>query len=335
MRYYYFGLIVIICLFFVPIATSNAQLVTGSQDGINIDLIPENPRANQKVIANIKSYAVDLNSSSITWILNGKIEKTAVGDTSFTFITGNTGIISKLEVLVRTSDGESLTKAININPASVDLIWQNESLVPPFYKGKALFSHENKITFVAIPHIAINGEEVNAGNLVYTWSKDGRVIEGASGYGKSTYTFVGSLISRPFKIEVTVYSANSDATAYSSVFVSPVEPEIIFYKKNPIYGIELQRAVSASEEMTTPEMTILAVPLFFGARGYNDSSLNYRWTINGKKTDDSNTQNVQIFRTLEGSSGYSKINLTIENTNKILQLAKTGFILSFGNNNTQ
>ncbi len=333
MKYYFLSLILVLFTIFIP-NKGFAQFNQYSQD-IDVSFVPANPGPNTKVYASLESYSVDLNSSTIVWSINGKVVKDSTGGKDLSFTTGNTGTVTQVTIKTTDSLGQTIVKNFNILPSSVDIIWQSDSSVPPFYKGKAMFSHQNNISFIAVPHITYSGKEISASNLVYTWKRNGSVVEDASGYGKNVYSFTGSLISRPLDIEVEVYSPNTNSTASGNTKVSPIDPLVIFYKKSPLYGIELQRNIYSSEQMLEPEITVVAVPLFFGVKQYNDRSLVYKWSINGKLTGDDTSQNTQVFRPAEGVSGSSQISISIENTKKILQLAKNSFNLSFDNTNTQ
>jgi len=219
-----------------------------------------------------------------------------------------------------------------IKPVSVDLIWESDGFVPPFYKGKALFSHQNKITVTALPHIlSANGVEIGAKNLIYTWKKNGSVIGNVSGFGRNTYSFVSPLISRPVEIGVDVTTVDSSGSGYALLKLAPTEPTILFYKKDPIFGVEFQRALSNAVGLSTSkELIVVGIPLFFSP-ATSGGDLLYKWSINGSPINNSPEQSTQVFRQKEGTSGTSRISLSIEHTKKILQSAESSFDLMFGN----
>lgn len=182
MRYSVF--ILLFLSFFYTNSVLNAQSDSLSTTPINIEVLPENPNPNEPVKITVNSFSTDINSASITWIVNGKISKTGIGEKVFILTVGDTGTNTKLDIVVKTKEGETVNNTLNFSPVAVDLVWQSESFVPPFYRGKAMYSHQNNVTMIAIPHIVSGGKEINPKNLVYSWSKDDRVIESDSGYGK-------------------------------------------------------------------------------------------------------------------------------------------------------
>jgi hypothetical protein len=328
MRYSVFILLFI--SFFCTNSVLNAQSDSLSTTPINIEVLPENPNPNEPVKITVNSFSTDINSASITWIVNGKISKTGIGEKVFILTVGDTGTNTKLDIVVKTKEGETVNNTLNFSPIAVDLVWQSESFVPPFYRGKAMYSHQNSVTVIAMPHIVSGGKEINPKNLVYSWSKDDRVVESDSGYGKNTFTFEGSLISRPVKVEVRVSSPATGDSGYAHLTMNPTDPSLLFYKKDPLYGIEFQKEIAGDYNIDNiNEINIVAVPMFFGVKDSKSNDLRYEWKINGAKIENLYSFNYQVFRKKEGVTGKSSISLSVENSNKILQYVSGGFNLTF------
>lgn len=313
---------------------TSAQISILPETEVGIELSPENPGPNSLVYASVISYGTNLDAATITWKINGKTQKSGIGEKSLSFTTGENNTTTTIGLSVKTTDGEIIQRSFKIRPSSVDLLWESESFVPPFYKGKALFSHQNKITFIAVPHITTSaGIEIGTKNLIYTWKKNGSVIEGASGFGKNAYTLTSSLISRPFNIEVEVTTTSNSGSGYASMNVTPTDPGILFYKKDPIFGIEFQKTLQNNVSLdSSKEILVVGIPLFFGTTNLKFSDLSYKWKINGLPINNSPEQSTQVFRLEDNSSGISKIGLSIESSTKILQYASDSFNLSFNNN---
>jgi hypothetical protein len=311
-----------------------AQTVGMSQTTINLELAPENPKPNDLVYVSLSSFATDINSANISWIINGRVIKSGVGQKSFSFNVGGVNTTTTLGVSIETTDGEIIERSLAIKPTEIDMIWQSESFVPPFYKGKALFSHQNKVTVIAVPHVTgSNGQEINPKNLIYRWEKNGTVMEDVSGYGKNSYTFEGSIISRSLRIDVEVSQPNSGVLGFGSVFLEPTEPTLVLYRKDPAYGIQFQKALKGTVSLVgTKEITVVSSPFFFGIKDPSSFELERKWMINGVSVNNELSATTQIFRQKEGTSGVSKISVNVENVNKILQYASANFNLTFENN---
>jgi len=222
--------------------TAHAQLEGTQQTPINITMSPQHPGPNQKVNVSVTSYATNIDASNITWSLNGKVDKNGTGEKTYSFTVGPIGTKTILDVVVKTVEGETVEKTFTLKPSSVDLTWQSYGFVPPFYKGKAMFSYQNKVTVIAIPHvIGANGQEVGVKDLIYKWKNNGVVADTASGYGKNSYTFTGSIVSRPVTVEVNVTTSEGDTFSSNQIVLTPVQPAVVFYRKDPLYGIEFQK----------------------------------------------------------------------------------------------
>jgi hypothetical protein len=305
--------------------------VFGINDVVDAQLVPEIPKAGEKVRIYLVSYVTDINLADITWKVNGKTIKNGIGEKIFDFNMGTDSQTTVVEVTIKTKDSGTLNKKFELKPASVDLMWESHGFVPPFYKGKALFGHQDKVTIIAFPHIKnANGTDTNPKTLNYKWKKNSSVMENLSGYGKNTLTIEGSIISRPVTISVEVSS--DDGQAYGNIVLNPVDPYVIMYKKDPTYGIQFQKAIGSSLTLTgTNEITVIGFPFFFDSEAQKSRSLFNTWAINGKPINNEKSQWMQTFRPGEGQSGSSNISLGVENPDKILQSDSHLFNLIFNN----
>jgi hypothetical protein len=326
-----FALYISIGLLFTTPTVLNAQFGLDSAD-VNVNIYPEEPEPNQSVDVVLESYVTDINKAKITWLVNGVEKKSGNGLKNFTFTTGNAGVTTTLGIIIVTAEGQTVNITRRLRPFSIDLMWQSESYTPPFYKGKALFSPQNTITIIAMPHMTnSSGSEVSPKNLTYRWLKNGTVQDADSGYGKNTYTFTQGVIARPFEIMVEVSNSDSSSTGFARIDVPMNDPFILFYKKSPLYGIEFQNALSGKVKLTnSKEIAVVGVPFFFGTTNQN-IGLMYKWAINGILIDNNFKETTRIFRQIEGTSGSSKISLSVEHGGKILQLANSMFDIEFGN----
>lgn len=317
-------------LFLFVIARATFAQVGSSPSDIEVSMYPETPAPNESVTVSVVSYITDINSADITWILNGQTSKSGKGLKTYTFNAGADNTTTVLTIRVKTGDGQTIENTLRIKPTSVDLVWQSESYTPPFYKGKALFSFQNKITFIALPHLRnSSGAEISPKNLIYTWKKNGSVQQNDSGFGKNTFTVQPSVIARQLDISVEVTSQDSSSRGFAMISANPTDPFILFYKKSPVYGIEFQKALSGTEDLKdNREITVVGIPFFFGVTE-PWQNLSYKWAINGKQIDSDLSQTTRIFRQTEGTSGKSNISLSITHGSKILQYTSKNFYLQF------
>lgn len=326
---YFVLLSIIIIIFFGNYSVVKSQLVGGEGEFL-VEFAPEIPKANELVGVFVKSYSTNVDAATFTWKVNGKTINTGVGQKNFTFTMGDYGQKTTIDLTIKSAEGATVQKNYSFLPSSVDLIWQSSGYVPPFYKGKALFAHQNIVSIVAVPHILNkNGVEMNQKNMIYKWRKNGSVVESASGFGKNVYTLPGSLISRDLNISVEVVPQDESSVGYSTITIKPTTPSIIFYRKDPLYGIEFQKALGVSENFKkSNEISLFVSPFFFDLVN-SEEYISYKWQINGVEITDSVGTRNQTFRQKEGTEGASNISLIIENSDKLLQYATKNIGLTF------
>lgn len=331
-----FNKIIIISLAFFLVFALEARgqikmpSMSNVSESVDIKTLPELPSANQDVSVRIESYSFDLNSSEIIWALNGVIKDKGVGKKDFDFKTGAIGTPSLIKILIKTKDGKNIEKSLIIRPSGVDIIWQADSFVPPFYKGKALYSYQSRITVIALPEFTNStGVKINPENLIYKWSKDGTVLGGVSGYGKNKFSFTKLLISSPPEIEVEVSSADRETRASGRIMIEPVESKAVLYENNPLYGIIYEKAVVNDFKMGGSEITLAVAPYFFGLEELNGGKVKYNWSMNGQNITDKQDLRGVTFRNADGGSGSTRVSVYLQNETKELQSAGTDALLNF------
>ena len=155
---------------------------------LNVNVSPEYPKPNSTVYISLEMYTEKLDSSDISYYLNGKLEKSAKGLKNFSFTVGESSKTSSLEIVIKLHNGTSFSKILGVTPAGVDILWQADSYVPPFYRGKALYGPQSMLQLLANPSFGNN-------NLIYKWSVDGEAFPGISGYGKNAVSIKPMFVS--------------------------------------------------------------------------------------------------------------------------------------------
>jgi hypothetical protein len=308
-------------------STQNINMPYALSNELGVEIIPTYPRPNEMVWINLTLYTDDLNSADIGWYQNGKKVLSGKGETKYRFKAGSVGEESKIEIRINLLSGASFSKTITLTPASVDLVWEANSYVPPFYKGKALHPRQGILKVVAIPEFVKNGKRISPQNLVYEWSNGLNVYQNQSGYGKSIAILDGSLLGRTENIEVLVTDPVNNLAAQGFVDIAPVNPEIVFYENNSYYGNIFDSALVKTFDLKADEVQILAAPFYFTKEG--SGLLQYGWRLNGQAIPDLSGSITAIFRKPEKKTGQSVISLQVENTNRILQQAGSSLTINF------
>lgn len=296
---------------------------------LNVELSPEYPGPNQEVRASLTMYTEDLDAATISWYQDGKLLLSGKGETRGSFTTKAAGEETTIEIRITLLNGTSFSKSLTLAPASVDLIWEADSYVPPFYKGKALHPQQGTLKIVAMPEFVRNGVRVSPQNLVYKWSNTVESYQSQSGYGKNVLVLKGSRLGRSESIRVEVSDPNSNLLARSTITIAPVQPEVIFYEKSPYYGHLFDTALNGTFSLKAEEVQVLAVPYFFS----NEESgfLQYKWRLNSQSAPALTGSRAAVFKKPEEESGRSSISLSVESANHILQQASQSLMVNFSN----
>ena len=305
---------------------ANAQLQTPI-DGVTIDTSNENPKPGQSVDVYIESYLFDLSSASIVWTVNGKVSNKGVGIKKITIPAPKIGSVTDVSVDIKGSDGREVRKAISVRSGYVELVWESDGYVPPFYKGKTPFSYQNNVKITAIPHLSKSvGSEIDPKTLVYTWKLGGKYIDNGQGYGKQTVTIEYSDL--PKTLEITVDVINKEQTLHTigTMNLTPSEPSLQFYEEDSLYGIFYNKVLPTNFDMKNIEAKILAIPYGFNL---NNQEIDYNWSINNIEQSDLIKNRSIIVRTKGDTSGSSSLFLDIRNQDRILQGARGNFTINF------
>ncbi len=305
--------------------------IPNSIDGIQISSTPEIPNPGQNVNIKVESYNTDLNSASIVWIVDGKNYKQGTGIKSINILAPDMGKNINIVIAIMTSEGKEIRKTVTIKSSSVDIVWESAGYTPPFFKGKSLFAYQNSIKVTAIPHIAgSNGKELDPKTLVYKWTKNDKVMQDQNGYGKQT-VIIKEDTPRPLELEVEIETKNGSQKASAYLTLEPIDPSIIFYEENPVYGILYNKALNENKSLNAQEINVVSAPYYFNIYNKN-SPLSYVWSVNNlEKPDLSRSQTITL-RSKGDTSGSSLINLEIRNLDDILQGASRSIRLNFNKN---
>src|SRR3989344_8617863 len=225
--------LIIFTLFVFLLPTSifaqiNIDIGAALNSELNVEVIPTYPKPNSVVFIQLEMYSENLDKAEITWNQDGKIFVKGNGKKTYSFKAGESGTETNIEVRVKLQSGNTFYKSMIIKPIGVDLIWQSDSYVPPFYKGKALHPKQGNLRIVAMPDFRdSNGKMVPQNNLIYKWSDGNTVYDNQSGYGKNVLNIEGSILGRGSRVEVLVTSPTDNGAASEILEVATSDPEII------------------------------------------------------------------------------------------------------------
>jgi hypothetical protein len=307
-----------------------AQNLSATGGLLEIVASPENPEPGQPVTLTLNSLSYDLDRLKITWSVDGQNKSSDFGLKTFSVQAGKNGQKTTVRATVDTATDGPQQAEIFIVPSIVDLVYESLAYTPPFYKGKALNPNQGTVIVVAFPELIKNGVKLLTQNIIYTWEKNGVVQGSASGLGKNTFIFSGSVPIRDAQIKVTVTSIDRTISASREVNIPNIAPKIIFYEDSPVYGIMFNKAIVGTVRLLTDEFKAISFPYFMSVGYSGNQDLNYKWSVNGTLTENLDTdRTAMVFRQEGPGAGSANINLRVENLNRIFQFGENGFVINF------
>ncbi|MEI8061842.1 MAG: hypothetical protein WCG97_00905 [bacterium] len=295
------------------------------KEQVSVDVNPEVPQPGETVTINVSAYGgIDIDAAQINWVMNGKSVLKGQGEKQFIFKAGTDGQSNKIELHIQPKYGAEVIKNFNFKPSDVDVLWQANTYTPPFYKGKALYTPEAYVQFVAMPNITNDvGAKIQPSKAIYNWRIDHTNYADKSGYGKNFYDFSGSILAKPTSVEVTAYDPfNKDSTGVGSLDVGPVQPALVMYEIHPTYGPIFNTAAIGTYNFGAQDLQMGAYPYFFSTG--SKKSIPYVWKINGTTLDTlPQNQDFLVLQKVKQDSGQSTIDVSASNGDKVLQQAGT------------
>lgn len=269
-----------LCIFFAHSAfaqTLTPFTLESAQNEVRMDINPQYPKPNEPFTVTLESFAVDLNSSEISFYENGKLLQSLTGAKTATY--KNTGAKTDIKIIITKAGGESFTLSKTITPGSVTILWEANTLTPPFYKGRSLYTEESSFFLSALPNLRnSNGVLIPKKDVIYTWSINGKVRGTSSGLSRSSLSIGNErFLSSSIIVKVQAQSKDGNSIAESSITIPVQKTSAISYYISPLYGTQWGNALTNLSFGNQSEVEIQVFPLYFST----DSIIGYTWTLDG------------------------------------------------------
>lgn len=287
-------------------------------DLITMSTIPAIPGPNQEVTLTINSFAVNLNSSEIVWYVDGEPMAQGMAMKSFSFRTKDFGNPSIINASIVGPSG-TIDKRFVIEPSEVDLLWEANTVTPPFYKGKALPTFKSLVRVTAIPRK--NSPSSDPSTFYYKWTYN-RIQGLGEAQGMNSVTIPMGYPDSPVPVNVEVTVKGTEWKAPEFMNVTPTEPKVVFYEEAPLLGTNFFTALTKGSEREGNQIALRAVPYFFSTDNLLNNDLIYTWIVNGATQPRGfDPTKLQLQKTGKGAESFS-VTLRIQNPKRILQEAR-------------
>lgn len=314
-------------------AQSSVDLILGTD--LAIELSPAHPEPGERVYATARSTLIDLSSLTLSWSKNGEKMESGVGLTEFDIAAGNLGSETRLTLQASEGGIPFATAEAVIRPTALELLWEADSYVSPFYRGRALPSAGTNLRLQAIPRfIRTDGSAIATKDLIFTWKRNGYVIQSASGRGKSSARLESPSLYGTDMITVEVKTQGGELASEAGARVESQSPHVALYQNHPVFGTMYYHALSGRAVVSETEATFSAVPFFAPATSPDDRSLTYQWKINGVDILNNETNPSMITINAEKSPGEAAIELFLTHSTDLYLNATAAWDLLFSAKDT-
>lgn len=334
MRFFAASFIALICVVVSPVAY--AQTLSGEQGVVRFRMSPEIPGPNEPVLITVEGVGGFLGDARITWKVNGKTALSKVGGSSFSFTTGSLGTKTVVDVTIESGSKGVTSRSFSIIPSQVELLWEADTSVPDWYKGKPLYSAGSGLVVTAIPHVVINNKVIPASDLSYLWSQNGNPLSQKSGLGRSRVAIMGSQLLPSERISVEVRSG-STVVGSGEVVVSAIKPEVHLYQKDPLRGTLSDNTLSGAVSLQATEFTAEAAPYYFSKPSIEEGSVPFSWKLNNEDAVGPQTsQGLLTLRQSGAGGGRALLEVSMQNldSDKLVQAAFSRLSIVFGSTNS-
>ncbi len=322
---------IIIFLAFLAVLPVSAQVDFGLDvNNFFIELRPTDaPGPNQNITARLSTTSFDLNGARITWTHNGRVLAQGTGVREYNFTTGPLGSRERLAVSATDTNGLRHDTELSFIVSDIAMLWQTDTSIPYWYKGKALASPKSAVTVSAFPELISGGRKIPSSGLIFRWSLDDDFKQSQSGTGKDTFRFgAGFSSGLAHSVSLEVSNIAGDITAKKSVGINIGDPKVLIYEYDPLLGTKNNSAFGGQRSgviFAGEEKSFMAHPFFFSRQNGGTEKLEYLWGVNGRDADPGEPFNILRLKTTSDALGLSTIGVLIKNTANILQEARQSF----------
>lgn len=308
---------------------ASAQVVAAP---VQYVLDPELPGPRQTVRIEAQGVGTFLGSANIVWSQDGRVLLQGVGERKFSFITGALGSKTTVRVDIDSSEGR-FTKTWVFSPSTVNLLWEADTTVPPFYLGKALYSGGSSYKVVAYPTVYnSSGARILPSALGYQWSRTDKKIPDQSGLGRNVLRMTGDQLQQSEDIAVDVYYGAAKV-ARGEISIAAATPGVVLYERDALRGVIYDTALPQAISLTNQEITIQAEPFYFSNAAKRNGLLPFSWTLNDQPVTGPDTdKGILTLRQSGSGSGTATLGVSVQNTDpdQFVQTANTTLQLVFG-----
>lgn len=210
----------------------------------------------------------------------------------------------------------------------VDLLWEAQTHLPPFFSGHSQASSESVVRAVAIAFLPSVQDRLPHEDLFFSWYHNNQLVSPASGYGQDQYSFVAAHKGGETTVAVSVSTRNKSYTATKKIVIPTVAPIVSLYAYDPLRGPSYERALNKEVTVVGREISIKAEPYYMSKERFSD--INFEWVRGNTSLIPTNPdRSIITFGVREGVRGTFDVRVKATHAFNLLQEASGLLRLSF------
>ena len=317
---------IMLALLFLYPALASAAVVPVPRISVALGASPSYQRPYESVLIRA-SASVPRGTYTYRWETNGTDAGEGIDRDTLRVVAGGAGSKTVVTVTLIDGSGSVVGEAeYTIQPADIDILWEGETYVPPFYDGRRLVTSGGLIRIEALPEFIVNGKSVEKGDLIYTWNTDGTELKNQSGYGRYALRIGTTRFKNATTVTVTAQTADGTVAAKKTAVIAHVTPRVVVYEERALAGTAMNRATGGTVTFEGDEMTFRAVPFFTSV----PQLLTFTWLLDNKPLEVAGDDaSIATFRRTGSGDGTARIAVTAEKEGSLFEKASAVFNLSF------
>ncbi len=327
-------LFVFVGMFFFCVSPVFAQTFSGANivQKAHIEVEPRYPTPGEVVKATLLAPTIDMDSSLVTWTVNGKVVQQSYAGKQMTVPAGEVGSTLTIRVTAESTGGERVSADVSIRVSDATVLWEGKTYTPAFFEGRALYTPGSEVTFSVLPLVTDTSKHFyNKNDLIYVWRIKGNSNPLVSGKGKHTVTLINKNEFEPFEIYLEIKDPQGTIRVTKKLTVPISQPEVQLYEDSPFVGIYYGKAIGSTFGVYSGESTVVAEPFYMSASSRVDPVLVYKWKVGGNEY---NAPGILKFGAEGDGLQSTTLKLSVKNDAHWLQSARIEKRIDFGERNT-